>query len=374
MANKDYYQILGVAKSASAAEIKDAFRKKAMEHHPDRGGNAEKFKELNEAYQALGSSETRKQYDQYGSSFEQMRRQGFYGGFSAKGGSASGGDPREMGFDIGDLSDLFGGLGDIFGFSARGGSASGGGGRTRGRDIEVAIEIPFEEAVHGGTRELELEKVNQCARCSGSGAEPGSGFKNCPTCGGKGKVSKVVNSFFGAMQTVTTCGSCHGIGKYPEKECGACHGKGVARGKRVLKVKIPAGIEDGGTIRFSGEGEAVRAGGSGDLYLHVRIKESKEFERRENDIWSKAVVSFKTAALGGVVDIPTVDGLRELKIPAGTQSGSVMRIKGLGVPHLGRGRPGDEPRARGDHYVEIHIRVPEHLSRHQKRMLEEWEG
>ena len=356
--SKDYYAILGVSKSASQAEIKDAFRKKAMEHHPDRGGNAEKFKELNEAYQALGSIDTRKQYDQYGSSFEQMRRQGYQG---------AGFDPREMGFDIGDLSDLFGGLGDIFGFSGRAGSASGGGGRhSRGRDIEVAIEIPFEEAVHGGTRELELEKTNQCPHCSGTGAEPGSKFKNCPTCGGSGKVTKMTQSFFGAIQTVTICHSCHGIGKYPEQECGSCHGKGVARGKRVLKVKIPSGIEDGGTIRFSGEGEAVRGGHSGDLYLHVRIKESKEFERRDNDIWSRAVISFKTAALGGVVDVPTVDGLRELKISSGTQSGTVLKLKGLGVPYLkGSGR--------GDHYIEIHIKVPGHLSRHQKKMLEGWE-
>lgn len=352
MANKDYYEILGVSRSASQDEIKAAFRKKAMEHHPDRGGNAEKFKEVNEAYQALGNPETRAQYDQYGSSFEQMRRQGYQG---------AGFDPREMGFDIGDLSDLFGGLGDIFGF---------GGGRrtkeTRGRDIELEIGIPFEEAVHGSTREIEIEKMNQCARCTGSGAEPGSGFKSCPTCGGSGKVSKVTSSFFGAIQTVVTCHSCHGIGKYPEKECGACHGKGVARGKRVLKVKIPAGIEDGGTIRFAGEGEAVRSGKSGDLYLHIAVKPHKEFERRGNDIWSKMAVSFKIAALGGVVDVNTVDGVRELKIHAGTQSGTVAKLKGLGVPYLkGSGR--------GDHYVEIHIKVPEHLSRHQKKILDEWE-
>ncbi len=357
MANKDYYAILGVSKSASQDEIKAAFRKKAMEHHPDRGGNAEKFKEMNEAYQALGDAKTRAQYDQYGSSFEQMRRQGYQG---------AGFDPREMGFDINDLSDLFGGFGDIFGFGG-GGGGRGHGHAKRGRDIEVAIEIPFEDAVHGGTREIEIEKVNSCARCGGNGAEPGSGFKNCATCGGTGKISKVVNSFFGTMQTAVVCSSCHGIGKYPEKECGACHGKGVSRGKRVLKVKIPAGIEDGGTIRFSGEGEAVRGGQSGDLYLHVRIKPSKEFERQDHDIWSKAVISFKTAALGGVVDVPTVDGPKELKIPSGTQSGTILKLKGLGVPYLkGTGR--------GDQHIEIHIKVPEHLSRQQKKMLEDWEG
>lgn len=354
MASCDYYEILGVARSASQQEIKAAFRKKAMEHHPDRGGDAQKFKEINEAYQVLGSAETRAQYDQYGSSFEQMRRQGYQG---------AGFDPREFGFDIGDLSDLFGGLGDIFGFG-------GGRGRrerqARGRDIEMEIAVSFEEAVHGGTREIELDKVNACARCNGSGAEPGSGFKNCATCGGSGRVSKVANSFFGAIQTVTTCHSCHGIGKYPEKECGACRGKGVARGKRVLKVKIPAGIEDGGTIRFSGEGEAVRGGLTGDLYLHVRVRPHKEFERRGNDIWSKALVPFKIAALGGVVGVSTVDGLKELKIPAGTQSGTVIKLKNLGVPYL-------RSSARGDHFVEVHVSVPEKLSRAQKKMLEEFE-
>ncbi|OGL65586.1 molecular chaperone DnaJ [Candidatus Uhrbacteria bacterium RIFCSPLOWO2_01_FULL_47_24] len=354
MAHKDYYDILGVSRSASQQEIKEAFRKKAMEHHPDRGGDAAKFKEINEAYQALGDAQTRAQYDQYGSSFEQLRRQGFQG---------AGFDPREMGFDIGDLSDLFGGLGDIFGFSARGGQGRR---EARGRDIEIEVGVPFEEAVHGATREIELEKINQCARCGGSGAEPGSGFKNCPTCGGAGKVSKMTHSFFGAIQTVTTCASCHGIGKYPEKECGSCHGKGVARGKRVLKIKIPGGIDDGGTIRFAGEGEAVRGGKPGDLYVQVRVKAHKDFERRGNDIWSRAVIAFKTAALGGVVDIPTVDGLKELKIPASTQSGTVIKMKGLGVPHLGSG-------GRGDHFVEIHIKVPEHLSRQQKKMLEDFE-
>lgn len=354
MANKDYYEILGIARGAKQDEIKAAFRKKAMEHHPDKGGDAAKFKEINEAYQVLGSADTRTQYDQYGSSFEQMRRQGYQG---------AGFDPREFGFDIGDLSDLFGGLGEIFGFG------SGRGGRTRearGRDIEVEIAVPFEEAVHGGTREIELDKINACARCGGSGAEPGSGFKNCATCGGSGRVSKVANSFFGAIQTVTTCHSCHGIGKYPEKECGACHGKGVARSRRVLKAKIPAGIEDGGTIRFSGEGEAVRGGGAGDLYLHVRARPHKEFERRGNDIWSKAFVPFKIAALGGVVDVPTVDGIKELKIPASTQSGTVIKLKNLGVPYL-------RSSARGDHFVEVHVSVPEKLSRAQKRMLEEFE-
>lgn len=351
---KDYYEILGVAKGASQDEIKAAFRKKAMEHHPDRGGDAKKFKEINEAYQVLGSAETRSQYDQYGSSFEQMRRQGYQG---------AGFDPREFGFDIGDLSDLFGGLGDLFGFGEGG---RGRRGEARGRDIEVELAVPFEEAVHGAVREIEIDKVNACARCGGSGAEPGSGLRNCSTCGGSGKVSKVVNSFFGAMQTVTTCPACHGIGKYPEKECGACHGKGVARGKRVLKVKIPAGIEDGGTIRFAGEGEAVRGGRAGDLYLHVAVRPHKELERRGNDIWSKIAISFKTAALGGVVDVPTVDGPRELKIPTGTQSGTVIKLKGLGVPHL-------RASGRGDHLVEVHIKVPTHLSRGQKKILEEWE-
>lgn len=350
---KDYYEILGVARSATQAEIKSAFRKKALEHHPDKGGDAAKFKEINEAYQVLGKDETRKQYDQYGSSFEQMRRQGYQG---------AGFDPREMGFDIGDLSDLFGGLGDIFGF----GTGRGHTRQPQGRDIETEIGVDFIEAVHGTTREVEIDKVNACTRCSGSGAELGSSFKNCATCGGGGKVAKVSQSFFGAIQTVTTCHSCHGIGKYPEKECGTCHGRGVARGKRVLKVKIPAGIEDGGTIRFAGEGEAVRAGAAGDLYLHVRVRPHKDLERKGHDIWSKVAVPFKVAVLGGTVEVPTVDGARELKISAGTQSGTVVKLKGLGVPQLRGG-------GRGDQFVEVHVKVPERLSRQQRKILEEFE-
>ncbi len=349
---KDYYEILGIAKSATQAEIKAAFRKKALEHHPDKGGDAAKFKEVNEAYQVLGKEDTRRQYDQYGSSFDQMRQAGFQG---------AGFDPREFGFDIGDLSDLFGGLGDIFGFGGRGG------GRTpRGRDIETEVGVDFLEVVQGTTREIEIDKVNACSRCASSGAEPGTNFKNCPTCGGTGKVAKMTQSFFGAIQTVTTCHSCHGVGKYPEKECPACHGKGVARGKRVLKVKIPAGIEDGGTIRFSGEGEAVRGGSAGDLYLHVRVRPHKDLERRSNDIWSKVAVPFKVAALGGEIEVLTADGARELKIPAGTQSGTVIKLKGLGIAHLRGG-------GRGDHFVEVHVKVPERLSRHQRKILEEFE-
>lgn len=352
MSNKDYYNILGVDKTASQADIKAAFRKKALEHHPDKGGDAEKFKQINEAYQALGNAETRSQYDQYGSSFDQMRRQGFQG---------AGFDPREFGFDIGDLSDLFGGLGDIFSFG-RGGR----GRQTRGRDIEVAIGIPFEEAVHGGTREIELDKVNQCTSCKGSGAEKDSQLKICSTCGGQGKTAKTAQSFIGTIQTVVACHTCQGQGKYPEKECKSCHGQGVARGKRTLTIKIPCGIEDGGTIRFAGEGEAIKSGPAGDLYVHVQVKPHKEFERRGQDIWSKLVVPFKVAALGGKVDVLTVDGTKELKVPAGTQSGSVIRMKNFGVPYL-RG-PG-----RGAHFVEIHIQVPQRLSRHQKKILQEFD-
>jgi len=350
--SKDYYNILGISKSASQAEVKAAFRKKALEHHPDKGGDAEKFKEINEAYQALGDEKIRSQYDQYGSSFDQMRRQGFQG---------AGFDPQEFGFDIGDLSDLFGGLGDIFGFG------SGRRGRpARGRDIEVEIDILFEEAVHGITRELELDKVNQCGHCNGSAAEPGTKFNQCLSCGGSGKVAKTAQSFIGTIQTVVACHVCQGRGNKPEKGCSRCSGKGIMRGKRILTVKIPAGIDDGGTIRFAGEGEAVKGGGLGDLYIHVRVRPHKEFERKGQDIWSKLVIPFKIAALGGKVDIQTVDGAKDLKIPAGTQSGNVIRIKNLGIPHL-------RDSARGDHFVEIHIKVPQKLSRHQKKILEEFD-
>jgi len=354
---QNYYDILGVSKSASQDEIKAAFRRLAMEHHPDKGGDSEKFKKINEAYQVLGEQKARTQYDQYGSTFEDMRRQGYQGfGF----------DPREMGinFDFNDISDLFGGLGDIFGF---GGATRQRQKKSAGRDLELNTEITLDECVKGAQREIELEKLGLCTHCSGGGAEPGTKIISCTTCGGRGQVAQMVRSFFGNIQTVITCAACHGEGKKAEKACGSCHGKGSALIKKRLTVKIPAGISDGETIRLTGEGEELGRGGrAGNLYLNIRVKPHKIFERRENDIWSKAPLDFKLAALGGKIEVETVDGPVDLKIPAGTPSGQVFKLKNKGIPYLHGGGCGDQ-------YVEVYIKVPERLTRKQKEFLENWE-
>lgn len=350
---KDYYEILGVPRTASPDEIKTAFRKHAMEHHPDKGGNPEEFKKFNEAYQVLSNAQARAQYDQYGATFADQRARGASGfqGFDG------------ANFDFGDLGDLFGGLGDIFGF----GNRSRGAGQNRGRDLEMQIAIEFLEAVKGVTRTIDLEKTGRCSHCNGDGAEPGSKWVNCLNCGGSGRISQVQRTILGAMQTVIACSDCNGEGKRPEKVCGTCKGKGVQRVKRQLEVKIPAGIADGETIRLSGEGEEVpRAGKPGDFFIHVHVRPHHTMERRDHDIWSKVEVDFKTAALGGEHEVETVDGAVMLKIPSGTQSGAILKLKGKGVPHV-RGS------GRGDHFVEIAITVPKHLSKRQKQILEEFE-
>lgn len=363
--SSDYYDLLGVSRTASQEEIKAAFRRLALEHHPDKGGDQAKFKKINEAYQALGNAEARAQYDRYGSTYEQMKSQGGFGGgaggasgfqdFASAFGGAGGG--------FGDLGDILGGFGDIFGFGGKTASRK----NARGRDLEMLVEIPFEESIHGITRDIDIEKTGSCQSCNGSGAEAGAKMTSCKTCGGRGKVARATRSILGNIQTVAVCDSCHGRGERPEKLCGSCRGNGVARVQKTLSVNIPAGISDGEIIRLSGEGEELGHGGrAGDFYINVRVRPHQDFERRGDDIWSITPLDFKTAALGGLLEVATVDGPVDLKIPAGTQSGQVFRIRGKGAPHL-------HSSGRGDHQVEVTIMVPEKLTRRQREMLEEWE-
>lgn len=354
---KDYYKILGVSKDASQDEIKRAFRELAHKYHPDKnGGNAEKFKEINEAYQVLGDPEKRQQYDQFGTTFEQAQAQGGFSGFEGFrdfSGFANGFD-----FDFGDLGDIFG-FGDIFGGGQRKAKAS------RGRDIEVEMEIDFREAVFGAEKVLELYKPSVCEKCGGKGADPESKIMTCHTCRGSGRVQQVQRTFFGTFQTVTTCPTCGGEGKRAEKECSECHGSGVVRAFKKLKIKIPAGIDNGETIRLSGEGEAGKRGGKpGDLFVTIKVRPHHEFKRQKNDILSKVGISFTQAALGDKIEVETLDGKIKLKIPAGTQSGQIFRLKGKGVPYLhGYGR--------GDHLVEVAVITPTRLSKRQRELLEE---
>ncbi|MDP2708698.1 MAG: molecular chaperone DnaJ [bacterium] len=352
--SKDYYNILGVDKNASADEIKKAFREKAHKYHPDKtGGDEAKFKEANEAYQVLGNPKKRAQYDQFGSGFEQ-----------AGGGGGGGFSGFDGGFNINmdDLGDIMGGFGDIFGFG-------NGGGRSRrarrGSDIEVILNVSFYEAVFGVEREISLKKNVTCPRCKGNGAEPGTGMETCPTCHGSGRVIKTQRTILGQMQVQSTCPTCQGEGKIIKEKCHQCKGGGVISEIANLNIKIPAGIDNGETIRYSGQGEAAPAGGqAGDLYIKVRVAPDKRFTRHGDDILSKAEISVATAALGGKIDVETVDGMVELKIPEGTQSGRVFKLKGKGVTILnGRGR--------GDHLVEVIVKTPTGLTRRQKEQLRE---
>ncbi len=354
--SKDYYNILGVNKGASQDEIKKTFRKLAHEHHPDKiGGNEAKFKEINEAYQVLGYANKRAKYDQFGSAFEHGQASGGSQGFS--------GFSEGFNINMDDLGDMFGGFGDIFGF---GGNKSRGGKRaSRGNDIEVSLTIDFMEAVFGVEKEISLNKIVKCEKCKGEGAEPGSKIETCKTCGGRGKTIRVQRTIFGQMQVEVGCSDCSGEGKIYKDKCAKCSGRGVVKEIVKLVVKIPAGINTGGAIRLSGQGEAGEKGATaGNLYLHIRVKEDARFKREGDDIFSKTYISFTQAVFGDKIDIETVDNTIKLKIPEGTESGTKFRLRDHGVPHL-------QNRGRGDHIVEIKIRTPKNLNRKQKELLKE---
>lgn len=358
---KDYYDLLGVNKNASQEEVKKAYRKKAHQHHPDKGtGNEAKFKEINEAYQVLGDEKKRRQYDQFGSSASQNGSaggNGFGGGgwediFRQAGQNAGGFE-----FDLGDL-------GDIFGFG--GGRRQQRTGRVNGADMEMSMVIDFMEAVFGVEKELTLTKKTTCSHCSGNGAEPGSKITTCKTCNGTGQTVKMQRTILGNFQAVATCSDCSGEGKIAEKKCKKCQGVGVIEEAKKLKFRVPAGINDGETIRLSGEGEAgVKGGSTGDLYIHFKVKTHDKFRRQQDDILTTETVSISQAALGDKIDIATVNGKVNFKIPEGTQSGKVFKLKGEGVPHL-------RSSGKGDHLVEIKVQIPENLSKKQRELLEEF--
>jgi molecular chaperone DnaJ len=363
MANKrDYYEILGVSKSASADEIKRAYRKLAMQHHPDKhGGDDAQFKELGEAYDVLKDPQKRAAYDQYGHAGAQA---GFGGGNPFGGGGAGnpfgGGAQGFEGFDFSDILNQFMGGAGGFGGQAQRGPA-------RGRDLEVSTTITFLEAVFGVEKDLSLTADDTCTHCKGNGAEPGTKLKTCPTCKGRGQITRVQQTILGAIQQTTVCHTCGGRGQQPEKPCTVCKGSGVQRRTRTLKVKIPAGIDHGATIRLTGQGSAPRGGGpKGDLYVQIRVRDDRRFDRDGHNILSQATVPMVDAALGTQVDIETVDGPVTLKIPAGTQSGKVFKMSGRGVPHLGR------TTSRGDHLVTVVVETPTKLSAKQRDLLEQF--
>lgn len=364
---KDYYKTLGVDKGANQEEIKKAFRKKAHEFHPDKShGDEAKFKEANEAYQVLSNKNKRAQYDQFGSDWQNGQDQSGFSGFS------NGFSGEEVNINMDDLGDIFSGIGDIFGF--------GGGGRgsrtrqRRGEDIQAILTVDFMEAVFGDTKEIALVKNIKCSKCSGQGAEPGTEINTCKTCQGSGQVSRIQRTILGNIQTQTTCPNCQGEGKAYERKCFKCSGTGITREEVKLNIKIPAGIDNGETIRLSGQGGAgPKNSPDGDLYLKIIVREDKRFERDEYDIRNEAEINFSQAALGDKIEVATVDGFLTLKIPEGTQSGTTFKLRGKGIAKLrqGRGPFGNAQGKRGDHLVKVIVKTPTGLNRNQKKALEE---
>lgn len=348
--SKDYYKILGIDRDASQEEIKKAFRKLAHAYHPDKGGDEAKFKEINEAYQVIGNPEKRKQYDQFGSGFEQ------FGGNQGSNGQGFGGFDFSGFQNMEDLGDLFG---DFFGAGNRKGRAAR---KPHGQSIEIDLDITFFESVFGVEKNVSLRKRNACDRCGGIGAEPGSSLKRCAECNGSGTHTRTQRTVFGVFQNTQTCETCQGKGEVPEKQCSSCHGEGIEQKKTDLVIQIPAGVEEGNTLRIRGQGEAVKNGAPGDLFVRIHVVADRRFARDGATIFSERKIGFTQAALGDSIEIETVDGKVELTIPEGTQSGSQFRLRGKGVP-LSRGR--------GDHLVTVHVKTPERLSREQKKKLEE---
>jgi molecular chaperone DnaJ len=352
---KDFYAILGVSKNASPEEIKKAFRRLAHEHHPDKGGDAQKFKDVNEAYQVLGDDAKRKQYDQFGSAAFENGGMGGPGGFGGFGGFDPSGFNINMD-EMGDLGDMFG---SVFGF--------GGGGRKqkRGANIEVDVTLDFLESVKGAEKTVRVYKHDACSVCDGSGAEKGSSLVKCKTCDGHGQVQRMQRTIFGTVQVSATCGDCFGTGKIPEKPCSRCKGSGSERQEKELQIEIPAGISEGEAIRIEGQGEHPGKGGkAGDLFVRIHVTSHSLFEREGNDVRSTVYVPYTTLALGGSISVETVDGPGDLKVPEATPSGSVFRLRGKGVPFL-------RSSGRGDQYVIVQPDVKTKLTKEQKRLLED---
>jgi molecular chaperone DnaJ len=360
MTKRDYYEVLGVDRSAGADEIKKAYRKLAIKHHPDKNPGdttaEEKFKEATEAYEVLRDEEKRRVYDQYGHAG--LSGQGGFGGF---GGGAAGG----VEFDLSDalrafMRDFGGfGFGDMFGEGAAGPSA-----RRRGRDLQVKVSLTLEEIARGVTKTIRLKKNVPCPDCDGTGAAPGSRPQACTDCGGRGRIQRVQRTLLGRFVNVVTCPTCHGEGQTIAEACATCRAHGTVQGQETLKVKIPAGVSGGNYITLKGQGDAAERGGpAGDVFVVVEEKESELFERHGDDLLITVPVGISDLALGAKVEVPTVDGRVSMKIPAGTHSHKIFRIPGRGVPHLhGPGR--------GDQLVRVVCWTPEKPGGEEKQHLE----
>jgi len=351
---KNYYDILGIQKTASEAEIKSAFRKLAQKYHPDKkDGDEAKFKEISEAYAVLSDKNKRAQYDMYGQYAGNAGPggQGF-GGFDFSGFQHGGGFNFNQGGVEFDLGDIFG---EFFG---------GGGGRSRtprGRDISIDIQLPFKEAIFGTERRVLINKLATCDTCSGSGAKPGSKMVTCATCNGKGEIRESRNTFFGTVTTARSCPKCNGRGEMPEAPCPTCRGAGVLKKQEELHIVVPAGIDDGEMIRMPGKGEAVLGGPAGDLYVKVHVLADKQFVREGNNLVMPLPIKATDALLGPPHQLKTLDEKKSIAIPAGVTHGEILRVRGKGVPH-GRG-------SRGDLLVRVQIELPKKLSKKAQQLV-----
>jgi molecular chaperone DnaJ len=353
MSKKDYYEVLGVARNASEADIKKAYRRLAMKHHPDRNPDDKsaeaRFKEANEAYEILADAQKRAAYDQFGhAGVDPAMAAGARGagGFHGAGGAS--------------FADIFGDVfGDVFGGGRRGGQSV-----YRGADLRYTLELGLEEAVRGTEMRIRVPTLETCEACAGSGAKPGTQASACTTCGGHGQV-RMQQGFFSIQQT---CPACRGSGKVIKSPCDSCHGQGRTKTTKTLSVKVPAGVDEGDQIRLAGEGEAGENGGpAGDLYVQVRLKPHDIFKRDGDDLHCELPMSLATAALGGEVEIPTLDGRASLKIPAGTQTGKVFRLRAKGVRNV-------RSHETGDLYCHASVETPVNLTKKQKELLEEFEA
>lgn len=357
---RDYYEVLGVPRDADDAALKKAYRALAKKYHPDTNpGNAEaaeKFKEASEAYSVLSDPQKRQQYDQFGHA-------AFGGG--ADGGGGFGGFG---GFDFGgDMGDMFGDIfGDLFG---GGRSRRSSNGPMRGANVQASVRITFDEAVKGCEKELTLNLKEECETCHGTGAKPGTSPQTCPKCGGKGQVTYTQQSIFGMVRNVQTCPDCNGTGKIIKDKCPDCHGGGFVTKRKTIQVSIPAGIDNGQSIRIRGKGEPGRNGGErGDLLVEVIVSQHPIFKRQDMDVYSTVPISFAKAALGGSIRIATVDGQVEYEVKPGTQTDTRVRLRGKGIPSL------RNKNMRGDHYVTLVVQVPTTMNAEQKEALRHFDN
>lgn len=354
MSKRDYYEVLGVSKSATEAELKKAYRKKAIQYHPDKNPDnkeaEEKFKEAAEAYEVLSNSEKRQRYDQFG--------------HAGVGGASGGGFGGGM-----NMEDIFSHFGDIFGGGSFFGGGFGGGGRSsrrvnRGSNLRVKVKLSLKEIAEGVEKKLKVKKYIECKSCNGSGAKDGSSFSTCSTCNGSGHVTRIQNTILGQMQTSSTCPSCNGEGKMITNKCTSCAGEGIIRDEEIITINIPAGVAEGMQLSVSGKGNAARRGGiNGDLLILIQEEEHPELVRDENDLLYNLFISIPDSILGTAVEIPTIESKVKVKIEGGAQPGKILRLRGKGLPDInGYGK--------GDLLVKINVWVPNHITKEEKKILE----